>query len=177
MASVSVGVGACQRIPLSVLAQNPHKWTVRKISHETGGRRGKEVLREDRRTQWAEGSRRDQSTEQISQEIRVGQRGDQSTEIRKAAARTYWPKNTGLTNARRCRHSSWLCGSFAQIHTQDSRQMHGELLKSVTDFPPLALGANPSPIICPSFLLPPRLCILCVGKEMWNTPGQRWEKH
>ena len=39
--SVSVGVGASQRIPLSVLARNPHKGLVREISHETERERGK----------------------------------------------------------------------------------------------------------------------------------------
>ena len=54
-----------------------------------------------RREQSAEGSRKDQSTEQVSQEMRVGQRGDQSTEVRKAAARTCLPTDAGLSNARR----------------------------------------------------------------------------
>ena len=42
VASVSVGVGARQRIPLSALARNPHKGLAREISHETGRRQGKE---------------------------------------------------------------------------------------------------------------------------------------
>ena len=113
--SVSVGVGASQRIPFSVLAQNPHKGLAREISPETGRRRGKGGSRDSRydrtsrheravkrsRTQLAEGSRRDQSTEQVSQEMRVGQRGDQSTEVRKSAARTCSLTDAGLTNARR----------------------------------------------------------------------------
>ena len=80
VALVSVGVGACQR--------NPHKRLAPEISHETGSGRRLEGPREDRREQSAEGSSRDQSKEQVSQEMRVGQRGDQSTEVRKAAART-----------------------------------------------------------------------------------------
>ena len=83
MASISVGVGASQRKRLSVLARNPHQGFVRKISNETGSGRGKEGPKE----QSVEGSSRDPSTEQISQEMRVGQRGDQPTEVRKAAAR------------------------------------------------------------------------------------------
>ncbi len=39
--SVGVGLGASQRIPLSVLARIPHKGLVREISYETGIRRGK----------------------------------------------------------------------------------------------------------------------------------------
>ena len=37
-----VGVGASQRIPLSVLARNPHNGLAREISHGTGRGRGKE---------------------------------------------------------------------------------------------------------------------------------------
>ena len=59
--SVSVGVGASQKIPLSVLVRNSHKGPACKISHETGSEQGKEGLREDRRTQSAEESSRDQS--------------------------------------------------------------------------------------------------------------------
>ena len=84
-----------------VLARNPHKGLVHEISHETGRRRGKggpRDIRQDRTVSRRE--RRDQSTEHVSQEMRVGQRGDQSTEVRKAAARTCWPTDTGLTNAR-----------------------------------------------------------------------------
>ena len=84
------------------LARNTHKELAREISHETRRRRRKEGLRDSRqersvkrREQSAEGSRRDQSTEQVSQEMRVGQRGGQSTEVRKAAARTCWPKDVG----------------------------------------------------------------------------------
>ena len=36
-----------------------------------------------------ERSSRDQSTEQAGREMRIGQRGDQSTKVRKAAARTH----------------------------------------------------------------------------------------
>ena len=50
--------------------------------------------------QSAEGSSRDKSTEQVSQEMRVGQRGDQSTEVRKPAGRTCWPTDAGSTNTR-----------------------------------------------------------------------------
>ena len=58
------------------------------------------------RGQSAEGSRREQSAgessqEKVSQEIRVEQRKDQSTEDKKAAARICWPTDAGLTNARR----------------------------------------------------------------------------
>ena len=40
------------------------------------------------------------SQEKVSKEIRAGQRGDQSTEVRKATAKTCWPTDAGLSNAR-----------------------------------------------------------------------------
>ena len=61
VASVSACVGTNQRIPVSVLARNPHKWPMFEIFHETGSGRGKKGPREDRRRQSAEGSSRNQS--------------------------------------------------------------------------------------------------------------------
>ena len=56
------------------------------------GREVPEISRQERsvkrRTRSGEGSSKDQSTKQVSQEMRVGQRGDQSTEVRKATAKT-----------------------------------------------------------------------------------------
>ena len=63
------------------------------------------------------------------------------------------------------------CGSFTRIHTRDSLQKHGEQHK-VLDFYFLRLELTQAR----DFLPPFRLCILCVGKGMWNTPGQRWEE-
>ena len=63
---VWVWVSASQRIPLSVLARNPHKGLARKISHETA-RRGKEGTRtEERRRQ----NREVDGTEQSAGESR-----------------------------------------------------------------------------------------------------------
>ena len=45
VAFVSVGVGASQRIPLSVLARNPHIGIAREISNEIRRGRGKECPR------------------------------------------------------------------------------------------------------------------------------------
>ena len=60
------GVGASQRIPLSVLAWNPHKGVAREISHKTGRGRRKEGPRVKRRSQSAEGGRTEKWTEQTS---------------------------------------------------------------------------------------------------------------
>ena len=50
VATVSVGVGASQRIPLSVLARNRHKGPVREISHETGSSQGRKVRERQKET-------------------------------------------------------------------------------------------------------------------------------
>ena len=55
---------------------NPHKGPAREISHETGSGQGKEVPREDRRRQSAEGSSRDQSAGEVSQEKDTVSRGE-----------------------------------------------------------------------------------------------------
>ena len=62
-----MGVGASQRIPLSVLARNPLKGLVLEISPKTGSERGKEGPKEtvNRR-------------EQQRPVIRTGQSGDES---------------------------------------------------------------------------------------------------
>ena len=99
---VWVCVGASQMTSLSLLARNPHKGLAREISHEIRSGRGKEGLREQSAGESSqEKDSQQKGAEQVSQEMRVGQRGDQSTEVRKAAARTCWPTDAGLTNARR----------------------------------------------------------------------------
>ena len=59
--SVGVGVGASQRIPLSVLARNPHKGLAREISLETGKGRMKEGPRVKRSEQNRPVGRREQT--------------------------------------------------------------------------------------------------------------------
>ena len=63
MAFVPVGVGATQRIPLSVLARNPHQGLAHEIFHETGRRRVKEgPIAEQRSEQSRAVSWREQAT-------------------------------------------------------------------------------------------------------------------
>ena len=78
LASVSVSVGASQRIPLSVLAGHPHKGLVREISHETGRRRGKGGPRDSRQDRTV--SRR----EQQRPVDRTGQSGREETSQQKS---------------------------------------------------------------------------------------------
>ena len=62
VAFISVGVGASQRIPLSVLARNPYKGFAREISHESEEDEGRKVPEKDTV------SRRGQSAGEVSQE-------------------------------------------------------------------------------------------------------------
>ena len=62
VAFVSVGVGARQRTPLSVLVRSPHKGLERKISQETG--RGQEKETVGSRQKSREGQSRDESREE-----------------------------------------------------------------------------------------------------------------
>ena len=95
-ASVSLYVRGCQSENLFVCfgAKPPQRACTRDLPRDRKdeGRKVPETSRQERsdkrRTQPAEGSSRDQSTEQVSQEMRIGQRGEQSTEVREAAVKT-----------------------------------------------------------------------------------------
>ena len=73
-ASVSLCVGACQRILLFVLARNPHKGPAHAISHETRSGRVKECPKKDRRGQSAGES----SQEKFSQKMKAGQKREKT---------------------------------------------------------------------------------------------------
>ena len=80
---VLVCVGARQRIPLSALARNPQKGLRARSPTRSEVGEGRKV-QEKRRRQSAEGSRRDQSIEQVSQgdEIRAEKREELKSERR-----------------------------------------------------------------------------------------------
>ena len=59
------------------------------------------------------------------------------------------------------------------MYARDSLQMHGELHKNVTDFSPLALGANPN--LC--FFFHPLGCVFCVLVKKCEIPLAREEKN
>ena len=96
----------------------PRQRTEGEISRETGSGGGKEGPREDRENQLTEQGRRDQlawyscpENETVGrrrqEKMEDGQRRE-STEIRKATAKTCWLTEARLTNTRRCQHCSWL---------------------------------------------------------------------
>ena len=124
VAFVSVGVGASQRIPLSVLAWNPHKGLVHNISHET--RRG-----------WGREGPRDKVTEQSSEEKESVKRRKQDREVdwtnqpREQTSRQKSGEADGqerpvtmLYWSMRENESAFLvlCGSFARAHARISSQ-------------------------------------------------------
>ena len=118
--------------------------------------------------------RRRQSAGESSQQ-KLGEADGQ----RKATARTYGPRGWVGQRERISQYSWWLCGNFTRIHTHNSPQMHRKLHKSLTNFSLLVLGANPSPWLFVLLFLHFFSCVCCVWcicKEMWNTPGHRWEK-
>ena len=77
MAFVSVGVDATQRIPLSILAENPHKGLAREIFHETERGRGKEGPRDQSAGERAE----EKESVKRSGQNRPVERTDQSIEV------------------------------------------------------------------------------------------------
>ena len=116
---VGACVGASQRISLSVFAAKPtqricardlprhRKDEGRKARERTEGKSQQKGASESSRHERAAKRRRQQKgAEETSRqnwsvrEMRVGQRGDQSTEVIKTAARTCWPTDAGWTNAR-----------------------------------------------------------------------------
>ena len=100
--SACVGVGDSHRIPLSVLARNPHKELAREIFHETGRRRGKEGRRaEQGRRQNREGGRTDQSTEVGgNRQSREVDRREQSIEVGGSRLLGCVGPEAGLANVR-----------------------------------------------------------------------------
>ena len=106
-----MGVGTCQKMPLSVLARNPHKRFVREISYETGRGRGKEGPIE-KRSQSAEETRAENkavSRRSLSKEVdRIDQSREQGSrqESGEADGRKKWLQepvvsDAGLANVRR----------------------------------------------------------------------------
>ena len=163
MAFVSVGVGASLRITLSVLTRNPHKGLARETSLGTGrglGKEGPRNSRQERAVKRRSVKRWEQGWEETSQQ--KSERWLLRTVDLQMPGWPTWEDKSALLVT---------CGSFTRVHARVSPQKHKKH-KSVIDLSLLALGANPSPWL---FFFS-RLCILWVGKGMWNTPGQRWEK-
>ena len=162
---VAIRFRLCWRHSLSVLTWSLQKGPEGEITRETGSRGWKEGPREDReRASWQrkaeENSRFEiavqrmtQSAEGGCEKTEVGQRRE-STEVRKTTAKTYWPTEAGLTNARRCQHCKWLVRISFEYTLTLAHRMH-----SVTDFPFLVLGVDPSPCLFVCSVPPPsQLC-------------------
>ena len=112
----------------------PTQKTEGEICHETGSGGGKEGPREDREDSWQsrteENSRLEIAVQRMrlsaeggSEKMDIGQRRE-STEVRKATAKTCWPTEAGLTNARRCQLVCGLEEVSCKIHANNSLQMY-----------------------------------------------------
>ena len=176
VAFVSMGVGASQRIPFSFLARNPYKGLAHEISHETGRGRG-----EDNRQKRREGMSQQKGAEDSCLPERADKRrsvkrweqGREETSQQKSERRLLRPVDQQMPVWPTREDKSALLvdsGSFARVHVRVSPQKY-RMHKSVINFSLLALGAKPSPSLFVLFLPPLRLCILCVVKGIWNTPG------
>ena len=128
-------VFSSQRIPLSVLARNPHKGFVREISHETGSEGGKEGPRE--------GHSQQKGAEEDSRQERAVKRRS----VRK------WESGREETSQQK---SAWLVALW-EFSLEYTLALAHRMHKTWHRLPPLALGANLSPIVCSSFPLPSRL--------------------
>ena len=155
------GCGCQSENPFVCFSEKPTQWA---CARDLPGDRKK--TREGRsHRQWArqksqqKGAEETRATEQVIQEMRGKQWGDQSTTVRNAAARTCWPTDAELINARK-----WV--SIPSGLVEVSRKYTLAIDCKWTNFPPLALGAIPSLIDCSSFLPLTPLCILYFGKEM-----------
>ena len=138
---VWVWVGACQRIPLSVLARNPYNG----LAHEI-------FLGDQKKTR--EGKVPWQSTEESSQK-KSGKGDGQRKTAAKRSAGTCGLRSQVSKRERMSQRSWWLCVNFAQIHAHNSPQK--------------ATGANSSPYLFVLLFFHPFgcvCCILCVCKAM-----------
>ena len=155
-----LSVGKCQSEDFFVLAQNLHKGLAREISHETGRGREKEDPRQ---------KRTEESREESSQ--RTGQLTVNRSQG-KPTARMCGLRGRVGQREKMSQCSWWLCGNFTWTHACNSSQ---NARKASQTFSFLHLEFM---IVCSLFFHPLSCvyCVLCVHKEMWKTPGQRWEK-
>ena len=159
-----VWVSASQRIPLFVLARNPHKGPTRKISFETGRRQGKVRSLGSQQKRAVNGSWR---------KVMVRERGLLSEKLGPV------DPEAGLANVRGWVRIPGGCVGISlgytlviarctEIHrklSQTSLFLRLELTQVHACF--FLLFFHPLGCVC---------CVLCVYKAMWNAPGWRWEK-
>ena len=180
VASISLCVGASQRIPLSVLARNPHKGLVHEISHEIERmREGRSQRSVGRRGQSREGRSQQNGVDETSRQnrsVRRWESGIEEASQQKSERRLLGPVDLQMSGWPTREDKSALLVALWGFSLEYTLALAHRMHKKCQKLPSIALGANPSLIVRSSFLPPSRLCILCVGKGMWNTLGQRSEK-
>ena len=175
-ASVSVCVGASQRISLSTLARNPHKGLGCEISCETGSGRGKEDAREvswqripeeDSRQKGAEGtSRQNRSV----REMKAGQKREKNRSQK---------DDCRLTEARLTYARKWVSipSGFVEVSRKYTPMIACKCTESSTKVSQtsllLRLELTQARFCSFVHFFHPLGCVLCVRKEMCNVPGRR----
>ena len=158
---VLVCVDASQRIPLSALVRNPHKGPERETSASPEVDEGRKVPEKTERVSWQrrpeEGSQQKVPGEDCL-EIRVGYRGDQSTEVRKTTYRNRVNQREKMSALLVALWEFSLGYTFALAH-----RMH----KNVTS-PFLRLELTQARAYSFVLFFHPLGCVLCVRKEMCN---------
>ena len=122
--------------------------------------------------------RRTQSTEGGSEQTEAGQRSE-STEVRKTTAKTCWPTEAGLTNARRqSTDESALLVALWKFRAKYSTAIACKCTESCTKvsyrLPRSCAWSWPKSVFV--LFLHPLRCVLSICKEMCNAPGRRLEK-
>ena len=182
VAPVPVCVDSSQRIPLSVLVRNPHKGFAREISQETGRtREGRSARPVDRRGKSRERQNCQQKgaaeTSRQNRSVKRWESGREETSRQKSERRLLRPVDLQTPGWPTREFKSALLVAlweFSLEYTFVLAHKNTECTKIVTQtFPLLALGANSSPWLFVYLFFHP---FGCIGKEMWNTPGQRWKK-
>ena len=164
-----VCVAASQVISLFFGAKPTQRACTRDLPRDRNWRR--EGRSQRKTSESAEGSSRDQLTEQTVKEMRVGHRVDQSTEVKKGSC---WDLLTYRGRVNQREKMSALLVALREFSFEYTLAL-AHRMHSVTDFSFLVSRANPSLCLFVLFFHP-LSCVLCVRKEMCNAPGRRWEK-
>ena len=155
--SVSVCVGASQRISLSFLARNPHKGPAREIFHETGSGRWKVAPREEDSQQKgaAETSRHERSVKRRTQTAEG--RAEKTVDRDESRAEKI------------SQHCLWFWESFC---SSKAHRMHKKCHRP----PPSCTWSRPKSVFVRLFFSSTLSVVLCVSVNKCEIPLTRDEK-
>ena len=106
---------------------------------------------------------------------RTGQSTEESSQEKRAGAGACGLRGRVGQSERISERFWWLCGNFSRIYACN---ISYNARKESQTSPFLRLGLTLARVCLFSFLHPLGCvcCVLCVRKEVWNTPDRRWEK-